>query len=235
MQIIWSQGKWHWQRTRRPGHARTCKQKGRRHAGVPSASLEVMSGWFGALEVCSRVVLKNSEQMASAAQRQKMPIICWNPFILLLYLQTDWEQCHLVQMNEPVSPLMFLSAEGPFRMGRSGNPLIVFLVYWWEWKYDMILKLAAWQRRGYTASGSVSAFMHLHSCCCSKSQSIKTLHWCEDWTISWHQRSHWQQYVSWTELSGETKSLKLCPFFSCGDDVNVWQVAKITNATCATN
>lgn len=139
--IIWSQGKWHWQRPRRPKHARTCKQKGRSHAGVPSASLEVMSGWFGALEVCSRVVLKNSEQMASAAQRQKMPIICWNPFILLLYLQTDWEQCHLVQMNEPVSPLMFLSAEGPFRMGRSGNPLFFWFIggsenmtWYWSWQ-----------------------------------------------------------------------------------------------------
>lgn len=147
--IIWSQGKWHWQRPRRPRQARTCKQKGRTSAGVPSASLEVMSRWFGALEVCSRVALKDSQQMASAAQRQNMPIICWNPFILLLYLQTDWEQCHLVQMNEPVSPLMFLSTEGPFPMGRGGNPHIVFLVYWWEWKYDMILKLAARQRRGY--------------------------------------------------------------------------------------
>lgn len=35
-------------------------------------------------------------------QKQNMPIIFWNPFILP-YPQTDLEQRHLVQMNEPVS------------------------------------------------------------------------------------------------------------------------------------
>lgn len=151
--------------------ARTCRQRGR--GVVPSASLEVTSVWFGALEVCNTVVLKDSQQMASAAQRQNMPIICWNPFIRFLYLQTDWEQCHLVQMNEPVSlNIIFLTMEGDPRyhlfffffflpMGRSRNPHIVFLGFRWEWKGDAILKLAAWQRWGYAASGPVRVFFRL--------------------------------------------------------------------------
>lgn len=112
---------------RGPGrHARVSK--------IPSASLEVMSVWLGALEVCNTVVLKVSQQMASVAQRQNMPIISWNPFIFLLYVQTDWEQNHLVQMNEPASPnIIFLSTGAPppsmGRIGNSLNSLIVFLVY----------------------------------------------------------------------------------------------------------
>lgn len=64
---------------------------------------EVMSVQFSASEIYYTVVLKDSQQLVSATQKQNMPIICWNPFILLPHLQTDLEQRHLVQMNEPVS------------------------------------------------------------------------------------------------------------------------------------
>lgn len=50
----------------------------------------------------------------------------------------------------------------------------------------------------------VKLLMHLSSCCAGKKQSIKTLHWCEDYTINSAQKSHWLLCHCLTKLCCET-------------------------------
>lgn len=101
---------------------------------------EVMSVQFSASEIYYTVVLKDSQQLVSATQKQNMPIICWNPFILLPHLQTDLEQRHLVQMNEPVSlnnsfSSFFSLPYREFGVGRGAESSHCFICFqFWELK-----------------------------------------------------------------------------------------------------
>lgn len=82
--------------------ARACSQRHAYTLSHPPSPLKLCQ-CYSVPERSTIVILKDSQQLVCAAQMQSMPIICWNPFILLLYLKTDLEQHHLVQMNEPVS------------------------------------------------------------------------------------------------------------------------------------
>lgn len=160
---------------------------------------------------------------------QSMPIICWNPFILPAYLQTDLEQRHLVQMNEPVSLNNSFSPWREFWVGRGAEFSHCFICFqfcelkckmcniWWllvfilarqRQQHNVKMKLEEEEEekeKRYLALVELS--LRLCSCCSGKKQSIKTLHWCEDYAISRDQHSHLQLCHCRAEPCDEIDSL----------------------------
>lgn len=125
---MWPHKTWHsWHSPRRHTPMKTHE----RTVSPPiSVFPEVMSVWFNAGEIYRAAVLKDPQQLVSAAKMQSMPAVSWKSFYSSSLSETDLEQRHLVQMNEPVSlNNSFPPTEGVLGLGRGGTSSHCFICF----------------------------------------------------------------------------------------------------------